>query len=409
MALAWSYPERTSAHAVIAGDRASIVVAPQGGERLDLVDARTGTARVLRRIARASWVRLLDTGGPDALALTQDGLELLGADAAPRWSVARPTSGIAAAAHTTAGVVVVGLGHVQSYTAAGAPSWKREVTGVDHARGVGDAVLVWGSGPPRWRLLDAATGAERAGGAQGIGGGGAVSAQGARFAYCTDVRATVYDAKGGEVASAALPAPCGDLAFDDDTFYAAHVRTAALDAPGDVRAIGFDGRERWHWSGPLAHGPVVHGPWLLVPSEGGVVRALRRKDGALAWSWGVGSRPALRVAGDVVVAETLERVHALGRTQGLEAERASDVTVHVRAWRCVDASRTTLVVGDVVAQGAGDDRFVARVSGRGSVAVRASPWADIVLVGHDAFGPVAVDVDGRPHALEVELDACDED
>jgi hypothetical protein len=113
--------------------------------------------------------------------------------------------------------------------------------------------------------------------------------------------------------------------------------------------------------------------------------------------------------GDVLVAATDEHVRALVRAPLVQPERTSDVTIHVRAWRCVDPAHTTIVVGDVAAQAIGGDRFFARVGSRGPVLLRASPWADVIPVGSEHYEPVTVDIDGKPHALEVELDRCDED
>lgn len=111
----------------------------------------------------------------------------------------------------------------------------------------------------------------------------------------------------------------------------------------------------------------------------------------------------------MLVAATPDRVHALARAPIAAPERSSDFTVHVRAFRCVDPGQTTLVIGDVAAQAIGGDRYLARVSGRGSVLVRASPWADVVPVGREGFDAVTVEIDGGAHAIEVELDACEED
>jgi hypothetical protein len=43
------------------------------------------------------------------------------------------------------------------------------------------------------------------------------------------------------------------------------------------------------------------------------------------------------------------------------------------------------------------------------VLVRTSPWADIISTGTDVYGPMTVEIDGKPHTLDVDVESCDMD
>jgi hypothetical protein len=204
------------------------------------------------------------------------------------------------------------------------------------------------------------------------------------------------------------------MAVDEDGLYA--IRSHLPDGSGEIAALAMsDGSQRWSRTIPVSRGALSHGPWVLVPSDGGVVRALRKSTGDLAWAYGVGARVKLVPHDEsTVLAIGDSSVHALQSMTAQPAEKASDITLHVRSWGCVDRNTTSLYVGDVLAASDGQDLFTASVRGRGRVLVRANPWADVIATSEArdyswSYPPVGVDIDGSRHTLEVELDNCDED
>jgi len=274
-------------------------------------------------------------------------------------------------------------------------------------------VLLWSaaSGLVRWTVMDETDGKTIA---QGEESGARLLARGRKFVVCDERQsmARVHSTGTEESHQVATPGRCTQMVIDDDTIYAMKGQEKE---PDQIEAFGMtDGARRWIQKVPVQVGAIVHGPWLVVPSDGGMVRALRRDTGELAWSNGVGERATLSSFDEsTILASGNRTITALRTASTLPPERTSEITIHVTSWGCVDKENATIFVGDVAAQSDGADRYTARVRGRGRVLVRASPWGDI-LPSHDeqsewSYGPVLVELDGARHAMDVELDSCDED
>lgn len=279
---------------------------------------------------------------------------------------------------------------------------------------LGSNALLWStaSGLVRWSVLDDTNGKTIAHGEES---GVRLIARGRKFVVCDERQSLVRVHATGTDDSHQVAAQghCSEMAIDDDTIYA--MKGQQENEADSIEAIGMtDGARRWLKKVPVQVGSLVHGSWLLVPSDGGMVRALRRDTGDIVWSNGVGERATLSAFDEsTVIASGNRTITALRTATTLPPDRTSEISLHVTSWGCVDRANAKLFVGDVQAQPDGADRFTAHVRGRGRVVVRATPWGDILpshLDGSEwSYGPMLVDIDGARHAMDVQLDSCDED
>jgi outer membrane protein assembly factor BamB len=425
MGVAWSHATGYKPWAP-AGD--SILVLSERGGDIDIVDARTGRTRTFP--IGHSLTSLLPASGPMALGITQNRILALDPTGAILWSRGVSHAGsISQLAPIGGGLVLLlptsdsGQPSPRLHALARAdgelmwavtlpPSYASAVLGR-----IGSSVMLWStaSGLVRWSVIDEKDGHTLA---QGEESGSRLVVRGRRFIVCDEREGIVRIHPTGTETSRQLPfsGRCGEMTVDDDAVYAIRSHMDDKTGSGEARAFAMsDGSQRWTRTMPVAHGAVVHGPWLLVPSDGGVVRAVRRDTGELAWSYGVGVRGTLTAIDEnTVIASGDSSIHALVSMTSLPAERSSEVTLHITSWSCVDRASTTLLVGDVPAQADGPDRFTARVQGRGHMLIRSNPWADIVRMDRErerdwAYAPLVVEIDGARHSVDVELDNCDED
>lgn len=425
MGVVWSHPTGYKPWAA-AGD--SILVLSERSGDIDVIDPRTGRARTFP--TGQTFSSLLATSGPMALGVTQNRIVALDPTGGVVWSRGvSHASSVTQLAPIAGGLVLLHptddhgypSPRLQAYSRAdGELLWALTVPPSNSSAvlaRIGSSVMLWStaSGLVRWTVLDEKDGHTLA---EGEESGSRLVVRGRRFIVCDERESIVrvHPMLGEMSRPLSFSGRCSEMAVDDDTIYAIRSHADQGGGAGEVRAIAMsDGSQRWSHTMPVAHGALAHGQWLLVPSDGGVVRALRRDTGELAWSYGVGVRATLvPLDENMVIASGDSGIHALQSMTSLPSERASDVTLHVVNWSCVDRATMTLLVGDVPAQPDGPDRFTARVQGRGRVLIRSNPWADIVLMDHArerdwSYAPVVVDIDGARHAVDIELDNCDED
>ena len=425
MGIAWSRP---TGYKPWASTGESVLVLTEHDD-IDVVDARTGRTRTFP--IGQTFSSILPTSGPMAIGIAQNRILALDPTGGVLWSRGVSHASSISQLAPIAGGLVLLLPHdehgqpsprLHAYSRAdGELLWALTLPPSNSSAvlaRIGSSVMLWStaSGLVRWSVLDEKDGHTLA---QGEESGSRLVVRGRRFIVCDEPQGIVRVHPTGTETSRqlAFSGRCGEMTVDDDTVYAIRSHTDESAGSGEVHAISMsDGSRRWTRAMPVARGALAHGPWLLVPSDGGVVRALRRDTGELVWSYGVGVRATLvPLDENTVIATGDSSIHALQSIASLPAERASDVTLHIVNWSCVDRATMTLFVGDVPAQPDGPDRFTARVQGRGRMLVRSSPWVDIVPMdgqreGRDwSYAPVAIDIDGARHSVDIELDNCDED
>lgn len=427
MSIAWEHPTSFKPW-VAAGD--AIVALSQNGNEIDVVDPRSGHARAFPISGDAAYGLL---GGPGALAVatTQTRLVALDSNGGVLWT--SPMSHATSISQMTP--IANGLLFLQPVSERGTSSphlvalgrndgksmWELPVSpslySATLAR-LGPNPIMWSTsgGSIHWSVLDETDGKTIA---QGDESGTRLVVRGRKFFVCDErqnivrVHANITDTATQVVAEGR----CSEMAIDDDTIYA--IRSHREKQPDEVEAIRItDGTRRWLQKVPASQGALVHGEWLLVPSDGGVVRALRRDTGAIVWVNGVGDRGALSAFdSDTVIAAANGKITALRTTSTLPPERTSEITIHVTSWGCIDKENAEIFIGDIQAQSDGADRFTAHVRGRGRVAARVKPWGDLVPVRTSTndesrdwtYGPLLVDIDGMRHSVDATIDECDED
>jgi outer membrane protein assembly factor BamB len=423
MGVAWSRGTGYKPWAA-AGD--SILVLSERGGDVDVVDPRSGRTRTFPIGDTVS--SLLSTNGPMVLAATQNRILALDPTGGVLWSTGLTRAAtVSQIAPISAGILVLLPVDEHGYPrprllalgrADGGVVWGLTLPPSNSAgmlASLGSSVLLWStaSGLVSWSVLDEKDGHTLA---QGEESGSRMVVRGRRFVICDERQGLArIHAAGNETAhTIAYPGMCSEMVIDDDTIYS--MRSNEKDAD-EVRALAMtDGAERWTRKVPTATGGLAHGPWLLVPSNGGIVRAMRRDNGDVAWSYGVGSRAMLSTFDpSTVLAAGNNSLHALQAMTSLPPERTSEIILRITNWGCVDKASTTLFVGDVAAQPDGPDRFTARVQGRGQVIVRSTPWVDVIPMSHErdsrdwSYAPAVADLDGARHEIPIELDNCDED
>lgn len=401
MNLAWSYVGNVASYAIAktADGSFSLLVRPNNDDRFDLLDPATGKGHGFP--ITHGWTTLRSTGSSIVLASRVDRVDALDPTGARLFTLQKSGTSVIGATSTPEGVVVhIGGGLVESYAPNGTRNWTTTVpASTNRIRAIPGAIVVWNEPMPlSWTLLDPATGRSLAAATEQPTGN--LATFGNRFVTCSNNRISIRAANGAVVHSFA--GTCGELVLGEDVVY------VLSSSNGEVRALALDGSQRWSWRGNVSHA-IAYGPWLLVTTQGGLVRALRQKDGAIAWSYGAGAHPMIDVAGERLFVSAGDELFALERTPESTPDRTSDIAITVHDWDCVDPAQTLLFVGDEPAHSVGNNQFSARVTGRGRVLVRTLPYADISPTGSRAYREMSVEIDGRTHALDVDILSCDED